>query len=184
MERFLKSRAGVVKLGTPLMILCFLTVAGFLYWLSVTAEKTEVVIEEPEEEMVNLVAFADFSAGTAGYIGQEVTLQGIKVESLLGPHAFWTNLADEQGTPYLLHFSETLVADSVAVMDGDTVAVFGMVSVMSDSVLNAWEAAGGFAQELDRTLAEFSENFVEISSIDGAQSSESTESSEPSEPSS
>ena len=184
METFLKSRAGAVKMGTPLMILCFFTVAGFLYWLSITAEPTEVVIEEPEEVVENEVAFADFSAGPAGYIGQEIMLRAVSMESLLGPHAFWTNLSDEQRTPYLLHLSEGLLADSMSVMDGDTVDVNGMVVAMSDSVLNAWAAAGAFPNEIDRTLAEFAENFIEVLSIDGVEASEASESSESSEPSS
>ena len=179
MGTFVKSRAGSVRLGTMLMILCFVGIGGFMYWLSVTAEPTEVVVVEPEEAVLNAVPFEDFSAGTATYIGQAITLQGITVTSLLGPHAFWTGLADAQSTPYLLHFSEMLVADSTSVTQGGTVDVTGMVTAMSDSVLDAWQAAGAFPQEIDRTLAEFSENFVEVTSIEGATAS-ATESEEPS----
>jgi hypothetical protein len=150
-----------------------------MYWLSIAAEPTEVVVVVPEEEVLNAVPFEDFSAGTATYIGQELTLQGITVSSLLGAHAFWTDLADAQRTPYLLHFSEILIADSTSVTLGSTVDVTGTVIAMSDSILDAWQAAGAFPQEIDRTLAEFSENFVEVTSIEGATSS-ATESEEPS----
>ena len=34
MQTCSKSRAGAAKLATPLMILCFLAMGGFLYWLS------------------------------------------------------------------------------------------------------------------------------------------------------
>ena len=180
MGTFVKSRAGSVRLGTMLMILCFVVIGGFMYWLSITAEPTEVVVVEPEEAVLNAVPFEDFSAGTATYIGQAITLQGITVTSLLGPHAFWTGLADAQSTPYLLHFSEMLVADSTSVTQGGTVDVTGMVTAMSDSVLDAWQAGGAFPQDMDRTLAEFSENFVEIASIEGATASAT----EPEEPSS
>ena len=183
MGTFVKSRAGSVKLGTMLMILCFVVIGGFMYWLSITAEPTEVVVVEPEEEVANAVPFVDFSAGPATYVGQEVTLQGVTVVTRLGEHAFWTSLDDApqntQGTPYLFHFSEMLIADSTSVTEGTMVDVTGMVTAMSDSILDAWQAAGAFTQDVDRSMAQFAENFVEITSIEGAASS-ATESEEPS----
>ena len=179
MGTFVKSRAGSVRLGTMLMILCFVVIGGFMYWLSITAEPTEVVVVEPEEAVLNAVPFEDFSAGTATYIGQAITLQGITVTTLLGQHAFWTELLDGQNTAYLLHFSEMLVADSTSVTVGTTVDVTGMVTAMSDSILDAWQAAGAFPQEVHRSMAQFSENFVQVTSIEGAMSS-ATESEEPS----
>lgn len=175
---FLKSRAGSARLGTPLMILCFLAIGGFLYWLSVTAEPTEIVVEEvADTELVNAIAFADFSTATDSYIGQEISLEGVAVTSLLGPHSFWTSLEDAQQTAYLLHLSEAALADSVSVMAGASVTVTGMVTAMSDSILDAWQAAGAFPQDSDRFQAEFAEDFIEISSVsvDGAESGEESE---------
>ena len=162
----LKSRAGAAKLGAPLMVLSFLLVAGFMYWLSVTAEPTEVVVEEPEAALVNVVSFDVFSAGPAEYVGEVVSLEDIFVEALLGHHSFWTNLTDANGTAYLLHLSDSLVADSlVSVSDGMVVTVTGTVTTMSDSILDAWDAAGAFRVEVDRSLAEFAENFIEVNLI-------------------
>ena len=171
METFLKSRAGAVRLATLLMILCFLGVTGFLYWLSITAEPTEIVIEEPEAEMVNEVAFAAFSAGTDAFVGQEISIRAVSVTSLLEPHAFWTYLADGQ-TPYLLHLSEALLADSVTVSTGAAYDVTGMVTVMTVDILDAWEAAGAFPLAVNRSLAEFAENFIEVTAIAESESSE------------
>lgn len=177
---FLKSRAGAAKLGTPLMILCFLAMGGFLYWLSITAEPTMIVVEEASDaELANLVAFADFSAATNSYVGQEISLEEIDVTSLLGPHCFWTSLQDAQGTAYLLHFSQEALADSVSVVSGGSVTVTGTVMAMSDSILNAWEAAGAFPQESDRFQAEFAEDFIEVSLI-AMEEAESGEASDPS----
>ena len=177
---FLKSRAGSARLGTPLMILCFLAIGGFLYWLSITAEPTAVVVEEVSEEgPENVVAFAEFSAATDSYIGRQISLEGIAVTSLLGPHSFWTSLDDAQGTAYLLHFSEAALADSVSVTSGISVTVTGMVMAMSDSILDAWEAAGAFPQESDRFQAEFAEDFIEVSSV-ATDEAESGGESEPS----
>ena len=47
MATLLKSRAGSANLGTPLMITSFVVVAGFLFWLSVTAKPTEIVLPDP-----------------------------------------------------------------------------------------------------------------------------------------
>ena len=183
MVTLLNSRSGAVRPGTLLMLLSFLVVGGFLYWLSVTAKPTEVVIEEPEDDvMVNEVAFADFSGGPPAYVGQELTLRSVAVTSLLRPHAFWTSLEDGQSTAYLLHFSDALQADSAAVTEGTSVDVTGTVMQMSDSILDAWEAAGAFPNEIDRTLAEFAETFIEVTVLggDGAgdDSSEAGEASE------
>lgn len=169
-----RAQAGAVNRGVPLMLLSFLAIAGFLYWLSVRAVPTEVAVAEPEEEsMANEVALAEFSAATESYVGQEVSLRGIPVTTLLGAHAFWTNLADVQNTPYLIHLSSDLLADSVTAVAGATVDVMGTVLAMSDSVLDAWEAAGAFTNgETDRFQAEFAENFMEISFIADVEAAE------------
>lgn len=180
-----RAQAGAVNPGVLLMLLSFLTVAGFLYWLSVKAVPTEVTVEEPEDDsMTNEVALAEFSAATAEYVGREIALREIPVTTLLGAHAFWTNLADAQKTPYLVHLSNALVADSVTVVAGTTVHVMGTVVAMTDSVLDAWEVAGAFTNgETDRFQAEFAENFLEISSVADAEPAEAAD--EPSaEPSS
>ncbi len=172
MATVLKSRAGAAKLGTPLMILCFLSIGGFLYWLSVTAEPTETATEEApieEEASGTVVAFSDFSAGPTNYLGQEISLEGVPVTSLLGPHSLWTSLSAggeaTQAVPYLLHFTESALADSVEAMSGSSLNVTGTVMVMSDSILDAWEAAGAFPQESDRFQAEFAEDFMEVTSV-------------------
>ncbi len=171
MAKVLKSRVGAARLGAPLMILCFLAIGGFLYWLSVTAEPTEVVVEEEvaEELGADMVAFADFSAGTDAYLGREITLQRIAVASLLGPHCVWTLLENDQQDPYLLHFAESALADSVEMVGGGLLSVTGTVMAMSDSVLDAWEAAGAFPRESDRVQAEFAEDFIEVTSVADAE---------------
>ncbi len=169
----LKSRAGAAELGAPLMILSFLMVAGFIFWLSVTAEPTEVVVVAPDEVLENMVTLEAFSAGPAGFVGELVSLEDVNITALLGNHSFWTNLADANGTAYLLHLSDSLIADSlVSVSGGMAVTVTGTVVAMNDSILDAWEAAGAFNVEVDRSLAEFAENFIELSLIKMPETSE------------
>jgi len=168
-----KSRAGAAKLGAPLMVLSFLMVAGFIYWLSVTAEPTEVVVDDPEDVLENVVSFTAFSAGPDGYLGQVVSLEDITITSVLGYHSFWTNLVDANETAYLLHLSDSLVADTLVSVESDMmVTVTGTVSLMNDSVLDAWEAAGAFGADVHRSLAEFAENFIEVTLIQLPEPSE------------
>ena len=169
----LKSRAGAAKLGAPLMVLSFLMVAGFMYWLSVTAEPTEVVEVTPDAVLENVVSFDVFSAGPSEYLGEVVSLEDVTVTSLLGYHSFWTNLVDANATAYLLHLSDSLVADSlVSVSTGMVVTVTGAVTAMNDSILDAWDAAGAYRVAVDRTLAEFAENFIEVTLIQLPEPSE------------
>ena len=162
-----KSRAGSANLGTPLMILSFGAIAGFIYWLSANAEPTQIAVEEPSEVVSgDLVSMAAFSTGPAGFLGTEIQLQNIPVASALGPHAFWTSLQDANDTPYLVRFGADLVAGGASASAGSRVDITGTVVAMSDSILNAWEAGGSFPGSADRIQAEFAEDFLEITSID------------------
>ncbi len=184
MESAVKARSGAANVGRFVMVLSLLGVGGFLYWLSVTSESTEVVVVAPPVEY-NEVAFSEFSASPEAYVGVEVMLRSVPVVSLVGRHAFFTSLEDAQGTAYLLHLSRGLVADSVAVQSGDVVDVNGVVAEMSDSVMSDWEAMGSVTNEGERSLALYASHFVEIVSLEALQgadapAADSMESSEPS----
>jgi len=176
MVAFPNSRAGAVKPGVPLMIVSVLAVAGFLYWLSITAVPTEEMVVEADESdaAANQVTLRAFSDDIDGFVGQEITLADLQVTSLLGPHAFWTSLADTLRTAYLVHLDAMLIADSVGVASGTMVTVTGMVEMMSDSVLADWEAAGAFPTETDRFVAEsgFHPHFLEVSAIEQPEAEE------------
>lgn len=169
----LKSRAGAAKLGAPLMVLSFLMVAGFIYWLSVTAEPTEVVAPEPETTLENVVAIEAFSAGPDGYVGQIVSFEDVAVTGRNGNHAFFITLADANSNGYLLHLSDSLAADTmVTVATGMTLTVTGTVVATNDSVLDAWEAAGAFTNQAERLMAQstYYLNFLEVTLIEWPES--------------
>ena len=69
--------------------------------------------------------------------------------------------------PVSLNSIRRLRRSSVTVEPGSTVNVIGTVTVMSDSILAAWDEAGAFANEGDRIVAEFAERFVELRLIEG-----------------
>ena len=174
----LKSRAGAAKLGAPLMIMSFLMVAGFLYWLSVTAEPTEVAVVEADSELVNLVTLADFSAGPETFLGRTVSLEGISLGSPLGNHAHWLTLEDENRNGYVLHFSDDLRSDTTVALsslaEGMVVSVTGVVTETTDSVVEVWDAAGAFDAELDKILPMSVRhlNFLEVRAIELPEPSE------------
>jgi len=162
-----KSRAGSANLGTPLMILSFGVMAGFVYWLSANAEPTVVEVDEPENVVAgDVVSLSAFSTDPSAFMDTEIGLQNVAVVTRLGPHAFWTSLRDANETAYLLHMNEELVAAGATANPGSLVDVQGTVVAMSDSILDAWQAAGAFEQDTDRFQAEFAENFLEVTSIE------------------
>lgn len=169
MATLFKSRAGGGNVSVLLMIATVLAVGGFFYWLSRNAVPTEGAPEEsaaePGVDSAAVVAPEDFAAGTEDYVGQAVTLQGVRVTQLFGPRAFWFALADSLSTFYLVHLSEQAAADSVPMAAGSVFDVSGTVTPMTDSVLDAWEAAGYFVQENDRYLAEYAIDFFEAGRV-------------------
>ncbi|MCA9736277.1 MAG: hypothetical protein KC645_01485 [Gemmatimonadetes bacterium] len=163
------SRKGASGAGTLLMIVAFLGIGGFMYWLNqtaVSAASAVVVEEEPEEEPTSgdgaVVTIGDFTANPAGYEGQSIRLQGIEIVSKLGNHAFWTKLTNDQ--PYLVRVGPTLM-EGLELTSGGTATVTGTVRMMSDSVLDAWQAGGSFANDVNRIEAEFAESYIDATRV-------------------
>lgn len=170
MATLLKSRAGADRLGMPLMITSFVVIAGFTYWLSVTAKPTENLPPDPGDEFANVISLAEFSAGPDVYVGEVVSLEGVEIVANFGNHGHWINLVDVNRNGYLLHVSDSVRADTTAVSsaaEGTTVAVTGRVVETTDSVLDDWEAAGAFTSEADRMVAQSTRylNFIEVTGI-------------------
>lgn len=167
----LGSRRGFAdKLSLPLMLLAFVLVGGFLYWLNLTAEPTEVeIVEDTSDEggmsASAILAVEDFLANPEGQIDAVVEVTGARVASRLGQQAFWIGPDD---APYLVKMGPDLVADSTEVLVESTVNIVGTVFMMSDSVLTSWDSLGVFSNEGDRIVAEFATSFLEAYEIDGA----------------
>lgn len=159
-------RGGVDKYSLPLMVVTFVLIAGFLYWLNLSARPTEVaVVESGETETgVTTVTLDAFMMDPAQYDGQEIRITETRVASPLGSQAFWAGPDDN---PFLVKLAPGLVEQGVTVEPGTTVIVIGTVSMMSDSVLTSWSDAGAFQSEGDRIVAEFAERYVEVRLIVG-----------------
>ncbi len=163
----LGSRRGFAeKFSLPLMLLAFVLVGGFLYWLNITAEPTEVAIAEEVEERgstaSSILSLDDFLANPEGQVDATVEVTGARVASLLGTQAFWIGPDD---APYLVKLSPELVEAGTEMVPGAMVSVIGTVYMMSDSVLTAWDALGAFGNQGDRIVAEFATSFLEASDV-------------------
>lgn len=151
------------KLSLPLMILAFLTVAGFVYWLSVTAQPTEVpVAQEEEEEPALELGLEVFQTRTMEVVGQRVRLAGVQVAALLGTQAFWFEFPD--GNIYLTRVGPELAATGLLVEEGDEVRVTGVVREMNDQVLDEWVNQGVIPSDA-RDMAAFAQTFIEADDI-------------------
>ena len=159
-------RGGVEKFGLPLMVATFVLIAGFLYWLNLSARPTEVEVAESGETEtgVTTVTLEAFMMDPALYDGQEIRITETRVASPLGPQAFWAGPDDN---PFLVKLAPGLLEQGVTVEPGTTVNIIGTVTMMSDSVLTSWTDAGAFQNEGDRIVAEFAQRFVEIRLIEG-----------------
>ena len=149
----------------PLMVVAFLSAAGLMAWLRVKAAPVEVeVVEEiVDENMSTLVAIDVFGTNPMAQADMLIELRGLLVQGLVGSEAFFLTVPNQTG-PYLARMLPKVVANGVVVESGATVTVTGRVYAMSDSVADAWVAAGGIA-EGDRILAIFAESFFEAEEV-------------------
>lgn len=158
------ARRGATNLTVPLMLGAFVLLAGFLYWLSLTAVPTappEIVEEEPEEEMMaaTMVDPAALETGANGYVGLTIRLDDMNVASPVGSKAFFVDLPR---TPFLARLGdELLAAGDVAPATGATVSLVGDVKEMNDSTISAWVDAGDVSGN-DRPLVEFATHYIEV----------------------
>lgn len=165
------SRRGATDLGTPLMILAFLVIGGFMYWLSgqAAAERAMRQIDEtPEEETnptVRVVQPADIQMDATPFEGQEIQIGPVNVASLLGQQGFWLEMPN--GNPLLVSKGPEVTASGVTVTPGAPATVIGVVHAMNDSTLTAWTTSGTVA-EGDRIVAEFATHYIEATDVRAA----------------
>ena len=168
------SRRGAVDLGMPLMILAFLVIGGFMYWLNgqAAAEKQAqadaaaalLAAEEAENEAatVETVAIGDIEVDPEPFVGTKLRSEGA-VASMLGTQGFW--LATPSGNPFLVAWSEELLAEGATVSMGDTIAVEGTVTEMQPLTLVEWSTAQTIS-ETDRIVAEFATHYIAADRVD------------------
>lgn len=163
------SRSGAANLAIPLMIVAFLAIAGFLWWLSLSAEGTTGPVDTAQADTAEAtgptatqIELADLQERPDSLVGQSVRVAGASVASRMGNQAFWIELPNQN--PFLVRLGSALVQDSVQVQQDQTVTVTGNVHSMSDSVLTAW-MADSVITEGQRLEAEFATHFIEATQV-------------------
>ena len=157
------TRRGATSVTVPLMLGAFVLLAGFLYWLSITAEPTAPpeIDEEPVEEVLmesTVVDASAFETDPDGYMGLTIRLDDMNVAQAVGTRSFFIDLPR---TPFLVHMGDDLVAAGEMIpAQGAPVTVIGDVVAMNDSIISAWAEAGEFS-DADRPLIEFATHFIE-----------------------
>jgi hypothetical protein len=151
------------------MLLSFLLLGGFLYWLNVKAEPTQPpVVEEGEGEGPALGGTAVEPGALAvtpqQYEGQTVRVENVNVSSPVGPRAFFVDLTPQH--PFLVRMDSALVARGMAMPSG-RVSLVGTIHVMTDSIIDAWEADTSIRQA-DRPVVEFASHFLVAQEIRSA----------------
>jgi hypothetical protein len=151
------------------MALAVVLIAGFMVWLGVSSEPSQLVAVREDGEAVatptdqptpvEVDAFAD---NPAAFRGRHVELADLSVAARLGDQAFWANLPGN--VPFLVRLSPELVADGRRVSSGDRVTIAGVVFERTDSVLVAWEQQGVITAG-QRDQAEFAADFIEARRI-------------------
>ncbi|MEX0979732.1 MAG: hypothetical protein WDZ89_01485 [Gemmatimonadota bacterium] len=150
------------QLTVPLMIVAVLLIGGFVYWLNISTEAVRVAIAEEEQAAAaaaegteaRAVSADDFAQEPAEYVGRLIRLEGLPVFNQMGPEAFTVLLPTDM--IYLIH-----VEGGATVSPGGMASVTGTVEIMSDSVLDAWEARGALDPS-QREEAGISETFFEV----------------------
>ena len=165
----LGSRRGAAeKAALPLMIVAFLGIAGFLYWLNVTAVGTTTAVvtaseEDPFADAIPITA-SSLETNALQFEGALLRIPDITVVSRVGDQAFWTLLPNED--QFFFKMGPELTGDSVpvTVSSGETASfVVGTLHIMNDSTLDAWEGQGAFENTpTGRLEAEFADVFVEL----------------------
>lgn len=172
------------KLRLPLMILAALSIAGFVWWLSVYTEPTQFAVAQEESEddaardavgTMSLGAFEERYAELES--GTRLRLRGVEVATSIGPMAFLTALPE--GTPYVIRVMPT-VEDPFFVA-GDILDITGTVRTMSPEVLDGWEAEGVITDPAAREIAGFGVNFLEAEVLSPATQGDDAGSDEGSE---
>lgn len=161
-------RRGAVALGTPLMILAFVVIGGFLYWLSLrsAAERALDVVENaPDTSDVAIAQPIEpdqLQTDPTPLQGELVRLNGMEVASRLGEQGFWVTLPNQN--PFLVSLSPEVVAEGVSPAQGETVDMVGTIFPMTDSVMTAWTSAGTIA-EGDVPVVQFATHFLEAAQV-------------------
>ncbi len=170
--------------GRPLtwmwMVLALLVVAGFLTWLGLTSEPSQVrIVEDTTEAEAEapgefaVVPKDTLAADKGRFEGQVVRVPSLEATGLLGASVFWGELGTQENqVPILIRMDSALAAEGMQVETGSEYSVRGMVHRMSDSIAALWGEQGVLPDEGAQMQATFADYFIEASNIRPARREE------------
>lgn len=146
------------------IVVAVAAVAGFMVWLAAQERTPTTVVQEETEDTTGpiitgtVVAATDFGPNARTYVGQDVEIPSVVVSSPMTPRLFWIDL---NGSPYLVKLDDSLTPESVGIVQNQRYTIVGAVQTRTDSVLNAWEAAGVIADDGHKLQVEFADTYIE-----------------------
>jgi len=160
-------------LNLPLMILAFLLMGGFLYWLNISSEPSQLAVaEENSAERLRAdsrpVSPAVLGAEASDYVDELVRVSNIRVNSLFGTQGFWflVPTEDEEMADYLVRLDPNFFPADFQVVPGDIMTVTGRVTAMSEDVITVWEGQGVFTEEGQRGRVADLETYIAAAHIE------------------
>jgi hypothetical protein len=154
-----------------------IAVGLFIGWLATRRPDPGVAVAEPDPRGAPAAGEATgpatpigaarlSGAGARELIGQDVELTSVPISSMLGSQLFWIELPD--GSPFLVHMDEALMARGVPVQAGRNARIVGRVLDKDTALLDEWQATGVLRSEGDRAQAEYGTTYIEARQVQPA----------------
>lgn len=139
------SRRGAANLAPVLMLLSFLSMAGFMVWLNWSAETTQAVVMDEGADSATVdvapVSVEQLQAAPGEYLGQLVSLEGASVTSQLGPGAFLVS-GGEGSESFLVVLDSALVESGGLAPAAGSTDVVGTVREKAETDVEQWIQSG------------------------------------------
>jgi len=142
-------RKGAAPAGTILMLVAFAAMAGFIYWLSISAEPTDIQIQPAEEveqresELLRITTDS-FAVDPSMFVGQRVRLINLQSTNLISGEIFTVGL-DALGD-YVIRMGEGPVSEGLVIFPGDNLHLNGTVRAMDQAEADSLVASGGIGE--------------------------------------
>jgi len=139
------SRKGAAPAGMVLMLVAFVVMAGFMYWLAVTAEPSNIQIEPTDEEAeaaapeLLRITTDSFAIDPAVFVGQHVRLINLQSTNLLSGQVFTVGI---DSIDYVVQMGEGPTSEGIVIFPGDMLHLNGQVQRMDQAMADSLAASG------------------------------------------
>jgi len=135
------SRRGAANLAPVLMLVSFLSMAGFFVWLQRSAESTQAVVMDEGADSVSVdaasVSVEQLQTSIGTYVGQLVRVDGAPVTSRLGNGAFLVG-GGEESEAVIVVLDPALIANGELAPSAGSVGIVGTVREKAATDVEEW----------------------------------------------